>query len=198
MKLSILTPAIWSRQQQAITLKNEIEDQVNAYMLDHPALTAPPIEHLVLLDTRTRSVGLKRQALLDSALGDYIAFVDDDDTISADYAEALLTAIDSSPDVVTFHQTATVDGKTGTIRFDAAAKHDDPWLEGGTVTRPPWHVCAWRRDLVCSCIFPDKNYGEDLEWCLQARPLLRSAVHVPRVLHHYRHDAALTAAPRPL
>lgn len=197
MLLSILTPAIWARDNNALALKNRIEDQVNLWMLEHPG-EPQPVEHLVLFDTRTRSVGLKRQALLDAALGDYIAFVDDDDWISSDYVDTLLDAIRTGPDVITFMQRAAIDGKVGHIEFSAAATVDSPWTEGNTVTRPPWHVCAWRRDLVKHCLFTDKNYGEDHDWCLQARPLLRTHRHIDRILHHYIHSAETTAAPRPL
>ena len=197
MLLSILTPAIWSRVRQTESLKNEIEDQVNAWMLEHPT-ERNPVEHLVLLDTRTRSVGLKRQALLDSALGDYIAFCDDDDLIGPTYIEDILTAISSSPDVVTFRQASIINRELGHIEFSANATTDSPWTAGATVTRPPWHVCVWRRKLVKHCLFTDKNYGEDLDWCLQARPLIKRAVHIDEILHTYIHDSTTTAAPAPL
>lgn len=188
MLLSILTPAIWSRLQQSSDLEEEIRTQI-------ALLDAPPVEHLVMLDNKTRTVGLKRQALLDSALGDYIAFVDDDDLISDDYVEQILAVIKTSrPDVITFRQRAEINGKVGHIDFRADATEDLPWAEGQTVIRPPWHVCAWRRELVKDCIFPDINDGEDRLWCLQARPKIRTHVHLNAVLHTYRFDEKTTAA----
>ncbi len=61
------------------------------------------VEHLVIFDNCKRSVGLKRQACLDIARGDYIAFVDDDDDISADYISRIREAIDTTgADGITF------------------------------------------------------------------------------------------------
>lgn len=193
MKLSILTPAIWSRISAAGQLKNKIETQVNDWLLKHPAASSP-VEHLVLLDTRTRSVGLKRQGVLDAALGDYIAFVDDDDDIAPDYVEKLLTAIEHEPDVITFEQRAIVNDEEGTCVF-GINNRDEPFIPGTRFNRAPWHVCVWRRDLIKDCVFPDHSYGEDLTWSLQARRRVRTSLHIDKVLHTYRHHRDHTAAP---
>ncbi len=185
--LSILTPAIWERLDQSAALAESIA----------ACHLAELIEHLVLLDDRKRSVGAKRQALLDSARGQYIAFCDDDDIIAHDYISHLLTAAQHAPDVITFEQHAVIDGVGGHIIFDATHPTDDPWIARGTARRAPWHVCAWRREIVRDCIFPDISYGEDLQWSLQARLRIRTARHIDRVLHTYRHSAATTAAPPP-
>ena len=75
MKLSILTPTIRGRENQLSILLEKIESQITKCGTNQ-------IEHLVLLDNRMRSIGAKRQALVDIARGDFIAFVDDDDDIS--------------------------------------------------------------------------------------------------------------------
>ncbi len=185
--LSILTPAIWDRRQQSSDLAESIARC--------PGSGA--IEHLVLLDDRKRSIGAKRQALLDSARGTYIAFCDDDDLISDDYIPRLLAEAQHGADVITFEQTSMIDGVPGQIIFDATYAKDDPWVPGGIARRAPWHVCAWKRDQVSDCVFPDIMYGEDLQWSLQARLRMRTARHIPAVLHTYIHNAATTAAPPP-
>lgn len=190
--LSILTPAIWPRVQLAQSLADAISQQCRTIGLDHGM-----VEHLVLLDSRGMSVGQKRQALVDAARGDYIAFVDDDDSVSDDYVSRMLGAIVRGMDCVTFRQCAIIDGKVGHIEFKAGTMTDAPWAEGETVQRPPWHVCAWRRSLVAGCLFPDSSYGEDLAWCLQARQRIRTATHVNACLHTYRHSRETTAAPPP-
>ena len=64
--LSILTPACWNRVEQGRALHEKLIHQ--------PGFSQ--IEHLVLYDNRARSIGMKRQALLESARGDFIAFGD--------------------------------------------------------------------------------------------------------------------------
>lgn len=182
MKFSILTPTIPGRETQLAALQAKIAAQPG------------DIEHLVLCDNRARSIGAKRQALMDIARGDYVAFVDDDDDISDDYVASLLTAIQSGADCITFHQRAIYNGIESEVRF--GVKHQDgPFTPGGITLRAPWHVCAWKRDIVTGCQFLETNYGEDLAWCLQARRRIKTGFHIPRILHTYRHDAATTAAP---
>jgi glycosyltransferase involved in cell wall biosynthesis len=181
--LSILTPAIWNRES-AKFLAAAISEQIGS----------APVEHLVLFDNRARSIGAKRQALVDIARGEYIAFVDDDDDISQDYVERLLEATKTGADVITFRQQAIYNGLESEVHF-GINNQNGPFNPGGITLRAPWHVCAWKRERVKDCLFSESNYGEDLAWCLQARRRARTARHIDEVLHTYRHDATTTAAP---
>jgi glycosyltransferase involved in cell wall biosynthesis len=132
--------------------------------------------------------------LVDIARGQYIAFVDDDDDISEDYVSQLLTAIESNADVITFQQRAIYNGLESTVHF-RLGQGDGAFTPGGITRRDAWHVCAWKRDVVDGCQFLETNYGEDLAWCVQARKRAKTELHIPKILHTYRHDAATTAAP---
>ena len=184
MKLSILTPTVPSREKQLSKLVEKIEKQIGNH----------EVEHLIFSDNRKRSIGEKRQALADIALGEYIAFVDDDDDVSDDYVARLLTAIERKPDVITLRQGSTYNGLQSEIHF-GINNPDTAFNPGGITLRAPWHVCAWRRDKVQGCQFLSVNYGEDLAWCVQARKRIKSALHIDAVLHFYRHDASTTLAP---
>jgi glycosyltransferase involved in cell wall biosynthesis len=181
--LSILTPAIWNRDS-AKFLAAAISEQIGS----------APVEHLVLFDNRARSIGAKRQALVDIARGKYIAFCDDDDDVSGDYVARLLEAAEKGADVITFKQRAIYNGLESEVHF-GINNQDGPFTPGGITLRAPWHVCAWKRERVADCLFSFTNYGEDLVWCHQARKLARTGHHIDAVLHTYRHDAATTAAP---
>jgi hypothetical protein len=186
MILSILTPTIPGREKQLHALQQKIERQIGGQA----------VEHLILSDNRKRSIGAKRQALLDIARGQYIAFVDDDDDIADGYVEELLTAAASGADVITFMQAATYNGKKSVVDFQLG--QGDHSFEPGSITiRDAWHVNAWRRSRVAHCQFGEANYGEDLTWCQQARRMAKTTVHIPKILHLYRHDASTTAAPEP-
>jgi glycosyltransferase involved in cell wall biosynthesis len=154
------------------------------------------VEHLILSDNRKRSIGAKRQALLDIARGQYIAFVDDDDDIADTYVEELLTAAASGADVITFMQAATYNGKKSVVDFQLG-QGDQYFHPGGITIRDAWHVNAWRKARIWNCQFGESNYGEDLTWCKQARRMAETTVHIPKILHFYNHDAASTAAPEP-
>lgn len=190
MKLSILTPTIPERLPQAGKLHGLIARQLKESGVAHH------VEHLILCDNRARSIGAKRQALIDMARGDYVAFCDDDDIVRDGYVRSVLAAMAHRPDVITFHQRATWNGLESEVRFGLGAG-DGPFNPDGITLRDAWHVCAWRRDVVNGCLFGESNYGEDLVWSKQARRRARTSAHVPLVLHEYHHDEAKTAAPVP-
>jgi glycosyltransferase involved in cell wall biosynthesis len=156
-----------------------------------------PVEHLTLIDNKRRTVGEKRDALLRAARGKYVAFVDDDDSVSDDYVSQLLTAAGGDPDVITFRQRSIINGAEGEIVF-GLGNPNESFVAGGSAKRNAWHVCAWRRVLAILSHFPASNYGEDWAYAapLCGIPNLRSA-HVDAVLHTYIHDARTTEAPPP-
>ena len=160
--LSILTPAIWNRES-AKFLAAAISEQIGS----------APVEHLVLFDNRARSIGAKRQALVDIARGQYLAFVDDDDDISPDYVDRLLKAAQTGADVITFRQRAIYNGLESEVHF-GINNQDEAFKPGGITLRAPWHVCAWKRERVDECLFVESNYGEDKIWCLQARQRIKT------------------------
>jgi glycosyltransferase involved in cell wall biosynthesis len=184
IELSILTPTIPSRKEQLSKLSEKIAKQSNDLA----------VEHLSFADNRTRTIGAKRQALLDIARGEYIAFVDDDDDIEPDYVSEILLAIQQGPDVITFEQNSYYNGAFSKVVF-GLNNRDEPFQPNGITLRAPWHVCVWKRELVKTCQFGESNYGEDIIWSRQARARIKTSLHIDKTLCTYRHDAALTAAP---
>jgi glycosyltransferase involved in cell wall biosynthesis len=184
IELSILTPTIPSRKEQLSKLSEKIAKQSNDLA----------VEHLSFADNRTRTIGAKRQSLLDIARGEYIAFVDDDDDIEPDYVSEILLAIKQGPDVITFEQNSYYNGAFSKVVF-GLNNRDEPFQPNGITLRAPWHVCVWKRELVKTCQFGESNYGEDIIWSRQARARIKTSLHIDKTLCTYRHDAALTAAP---
>jgi glycosyltransferase involved in cell wall biosynthesis len=121
--LSILTPGVPSRWPQIEALHAELARQIGDL----------PVEHLILVDNKRRTVGEKRDALLRAAGGAYVAFCDDDDAVTPDYVAALLAAIRQGPDVVTFRQLAVVNGASGDIEFRLGNPNEG--FKPGGVTR---------------------------------------------------------------
>ena len=184
MKLSILTPTILGREKQLKALSEKLAKQIGDL----------PVEHLVFCDNRKRSIGEKRQSLVDIANGEYIAFCDDDDNVSDNYVDELLKAIETKADVITFNQKAIYNGLESEVHF-GIRNQDGQFNPGGITLRAPWHICAWNRQNVKGCVFVFSNYGEDLVWSHQARKRIKTGHHINKVLHTYIHDAATTAAP---
>jgi glycosyltransferase involved in cell wall biosynthesis len=194
-KLSILTATIPGREKQVTALQSKIEQQRAELCQPWKNDKTWPsrVEHLVLSDNKTRSIGAKRQALVDIARGDYIAFVDDDDDISDDYVASLLAATETGADCITFRQRAFYNDLESEVVFDVNHK-DEPFKPGGITKRAPWQPCAWRREAVQDCVYQFANYDEDTIWCIQARGRIRTGHHIDRILHTYRHNSKKSGA----
>jgi len=187
IQLSILTPALISRAINITSLCEEMERQIGAL----------PVEHLILIDNKRRTVGEKRDALLRAAHGKYVAFVDDDDLVSQNYVSEILEATKQEPSVVTFLQEVDWNGHKGMVEFKLG-NPNETFNFNGITRRPPWHICAWRRSIAIQSSFPASNYGEDLAFSkrLFGAPGL-TEVHIPKILHTYVHSNATTEAPPP-
>lgn len=183
IRLSILTPSIPSRADRLAKLSAAIEAQIGDL----------PVEHLVLIDNKRRTIGEKRDNLLRLANGYYIAFVDDDDAILPGYVEELLMATHYNADVITFEQDAYFDG----VKFRVDFRHGQPnneLLPEVLNIRAAWHVCAWRRAIALRSRFTWKQYGEDWDFCAPLNELELMEHHIPKALHEYHFRTEVSEA----
>lgn len=185
---SILIPAVDTRFRHGVP-------PVVSELMRQAAPFGGKVEVLCLLDNRIRSIGAKRQALLDAANGEYVAYVDDDDSVSGDYAAKIMGAIERDrPDVVCFVQESWVNNAGPYfVRFTPGAANEQVRL-GGVAVRPPWHVCAWRRSIAVLSEFPCTNYGEDWDWASRLQERILRHSFIDSVLHYYIHDAEKSEA----
>lgn len=185
--LSILTPSIPERIDSHLKkLIKKISDQINDLK----------VEHLIFLDNRKRTIGAKREALVEMARGKYMAFVDDDDDVSDDYVSSLLEGISHNPDVVTFKQKCYVnDNPVSIINFSLNNKTNEEYIPNCTINRVPFHVCAWKSDIAKKYKFSDKNYSEDWFWAEQLAKEATSEYHIDRPIHTYIYNDKVTTTP---
>lgn len=184
--LSVLIPTVPERQERAHALFGRLMQQA----VDRPA------EIVMISDNCTRSIGLKRNALLQSARGKYVAFCDDDDDIADDYIATLCDMAKVDVDVLTFHQLARWNDYETTVEFRIYYPINGIFLANGITRRFPWQTCAWRREVAQQCLFTDKNFGEDFDWVTQANELAQTEAYNPKVLHYYRHKTEESLAKR--
>lgn len=165
--LSVLIPSIPSRIDRMELLFNRLQKQAN----DVGAMNE--VEILCFLDNKKRSVGHKRDGLVQLARGIFCTFADDDDIVYDDYMKIQIEAIRSAPadtDVIVYEQDCTIDGGNKfKVRFgmeyhneEASKNPAGKWLN---ITRKPFHTCLWRTALAQSERFADVSYGEDWDWC---------------------------------
>lgn len=156
------------------------------------------VEILTLEDDGERTIGEKRQALLEQSTAPWVCFFDDDDLPSDDYVSRIVPVLQAGEcDLVGFNQLQYQDGR---LRQIHALSYDQDNLPGGLPRgvgrgrREPNHLCPVRRELALRVGFPkDRNAGEDSAYAvglLRLRPQPREHF-IPSVLYeyHYRSQA---------
>lgn len=176
MRLSILICHLKSRAESLTALLDCITDQI---------MFPEDIEILVEGDTGEMTTGAKRNILLEKACGNYVAFIDDDDLVTADYVSSVLKAVETEPDVVgIIGKMYCSNGKDGT--FTHSIQHKD-WVnkEGGIYLRPPNHLNPVRRVHAIATKFPDKSFAEDQDYSMRLLPMLKTEVMVDHPIYLY-------------
>jgi glycosyltransferase involved in cell wall biosynthesis len=178
-KISILIPSIESRMDMLIDLVRWLRAQIGD----------KPVE-LLVNSTPVISIGEKRNTLLDSAKGEYVCFIDDDDMVSGSYVDTLLKAIESSPDCVSLRGVMTWDGDRPeifehSIQYKAYRTTDNPIK----YERYPNHLNCIRSSIAKRFKFPNSFHGEDTDWATQIynSGLLQTETYVSETLYHYRY-----------
>jgi len=158
-----------------------------------------PVEVLLLMDNKKRSIGAKREALMQVANGRFAAYCDDDDMVSRDYCEEIVSAIRGNPDadVVVFTQRSQINGKSFYVRFGLEYKVPEQakLLGNGkfkNICRPPWHICPWRTSLGKKHHFDDTGFDEDWRWLQKLLPEAHTQARIKKVLHTYRFDEKIS------
>ena len=195
IKFSILVPSVPSRiTDRLLPLYEKIEKQIG---------DRTDVEVLVFIDNKKRSVGYKRDALVQMAQGQFLAFADDDDDVSDDYVASIVGAIEKDPDadVIVFTQGVTInDGNEFKvffgIEYDNERGKKDASGKWRDIHRKPFHVCAWRTELAHKERFQDVSYGEDWDWVQRLLPHVKKQVRIDKVLHYYKYDDQVTEAAR--
>lgn len=151
----------------------------------------PELEIIVLTDNRRRSLGAKRNAMMEMAQGRYLCHIDDDEMLADDYIETVLPLISESVDLIAYDAGVSFNGGPEfrvTTGVGFPIEHPKP-LGGERYTdirRPPWHWSLWRADLARQFRFPDTGWTEDALWLQQIWPAVRTWRKIDRVLFFHR------------
>ena len=198
MKWSILILSIPERLNKLEILLKDLEHQI--------AITGTnEIEVLIFTDNKRRSIASKRNNLLSIAEGDYISFLDDDDTISVDFVGSIYHVIRKNEgfDCITFDQFCLIDNKPLDVSFGLGNPHEGLSLDingnYNPIKRPPYHMCIYKKNLACMHqfreVWSDEGQSvEDIDWLMRLYPSLNSEHHIKKVLHNYIYDSKTTTS----
>jgi glycosyltransferase involved in cell wall biosynthesis len=135
-----------------------------------------------------KTIGQKRNDLLDLANGKFIVFIDDDDSVSGDYLKQIINVIRKNDDCDCI-------GMKGVITFDGheekkweISKDFGKWFESnGVYYRTPNHISPIRASIAKSVGFPNISNGEDFEYSMGVLPFLKNEVKIEKELYHYQY-----------
>lgn len=175
--LSVLIPSLNKRNEQLELLLSDLEKQVGD----------KNVQIVHLSDDGQMSIGQKRTMLLIMAKGEYVTFVDDDDSVSPDYIDKILKALESKPDCCSM--TGRITFSDGYSRPFIHSLKYDKWIddhENKVYYRPPNHLNVVRKDLALKAGFPMINSGEDRVYSSRLFPLLNREEWIEGVLYEYK------------
>lgn len=154
---SVLIPTIPGREQSLQSLLASLREKTARIC---PELR---VEYCIKFDNREMSVGLKRDTLLQEAKGKYMAFIDDDDTITDAYIEDLWATIQGSYPVMRLR------GQIGPYTFTHSLdnKLNGPMARDTVFLRPPNHLNPMLTDVAKLIRFGNASRGEDLDWTIR-------------------------------
>lgn len=142
------------------------------------------IEILANIDKGESSIGKKRNELLQSAKGEYVCFVDDDDMISPFYTSHILKAIENNPDCVGI-KGVIVQKNHPPKYFIHSLKYKDWYEENGIYYRCPNHLNPIKKELAIQVGFPDSYYQEDRNFSLRIKNILTTETYIDDPIYYY-------------
>jgi len=186
MKWSILVCTVPSRVNDGLNnIIKELQRQIDV-------AGQGQVELLYLGDNKKRTVGQKRNNLLQLATGEYVSFIDDDDFVSINYVANILPLLDGT-DVICFRSHLTWNGQEMNPTyfskdFPRNADYRDRY------ERLPNHLMPVRRALALQVGYHDITVHEDNDYSERLKPLLKTEKQIPEILYHYRFDVDTTEA----
>ena len=185
MKWSILIPTTESRREMTTVLVNILTDQISVNKL------YGEVEIIYLYDNGEKSIGKKRNELLEVASGEYLCFFDSDDLPSSNYIKLLMEGINKGVDCCSLRGVITWDGDNPEI-FEHSVKYN-AWKTNDTgyikYERFLNHLNVVKSSIAKQIKFPEVNHGEDRSWSekLFESGLIKTEHFIDEVLYHYNY-----------
>lgn len=192
--LSILIPTIPSREEQFDRLYNQVKRQSDFIAVNWNERVE------ILFDDSPRyldgglSIGKKREALVQSALGKYLCLLDDDDTIAPNYLQVLVKLCQQRKDVCTFRNISKLDEFWTVIDMKLSHQENQQATHEGIIKRRPWHICPVKSSFAKQYTFEDISYGEDWTWMEKVLKHCHTEANTEAIIHQYNFNSKQSEA----
>lgn len=174
MILSILIAHLPARSILLNRLVADLKNQAIGYEVE------------ILVDADPGSVGAKRQRLLEKSNGDYICYIDDDDSVSPDYLKSIIPHL-GNYDVIGFQGEITTNGHKPKL-FTISKEHGYE-EKGGIYYRFNNHLSPVRRSIAIQVGFKDMSFGEDHDYAVRLKEsgLIKTEYYIYKQLYFYKY-----------
>lgn len=191
MKLSILVATVPNRIRSFYPnimekLMNQIGDRKD-------------IELIGLFDNKRRTVGAKRNDLLNMARGEFLVFIDDDDDVANDYIQLVSQAIEQFPsaDCIVYDCITTINDDPNQTTYSQYSIHNEytQWRDQNGKLQwrgKPAHTMVYRSSIAKAHKYPDQNYGEDVHYVRRASKDIKQEIKIDKVLYYYRFNSKVS------
>lgn len=219
-KWSILIPSLTDRLQFLDYIVDKLQKQITEHKLDDQ------IEILTFVDNRSYTIGRARNILVHQSMGEYVAFIDDDDDVSQTYIIDIYNVMKTFPDSIgikglhtyqdkkPFYFFQSAQFKTQLHNFKMLDARDYQWDSPGyqwhfTQSKDPYYqvecrrLSVWnpiKRSILIKFPFPNWNIGEDMNYAdrIMSSGLLKTEVVVQKACYHYCNNTAHSIGHDPL
>lgn len=178
------------RDWEVILVDDGSTDGISPQICDENAARHP--ELIRVIHQQNKGPGGARNTGLEAAKGEYLFFVDSDDTIAPKALETLRRAVGETHSEIYTFQMASHEGKGVYTPMEICPCVDGPFTLAERpevlLSQPAIWARLWRRDLFMNMgiRFPDKAwYGEDLRTVTKLMALASSIEVLPDCLYFY-------------
>lgn len=191
IRWSILICTVDTRQNQFLALYKNLIHQITESRLHNE------VEVIFFKDNCIEKVGLKRNKLLQSARGDYVCFIDDDDRVCNDYVPYLHSLLRTNPDCLSLIGIFSEPGAR-TRKFYHSIRYKKYINMGSKLYRPPNHLNVIKSSIAKQFEFPTMNCDEDYNWAMKIcnSGILKNEVKVKKPIYFYDFDSNKTLTQR--
>lgn len=180
--LSILIATVGEREDRFLQLVKMLLPQVLAHEDD--------IEVLVYWSNCDVPIAKIRQVLAEEANGDYICFIDDDDSVPDYYCDRIIEAIERSyPDQIGWVQQLYWDGVKTKPTFHSIQY--DGWSEDANgYYRECSHLNPIKREIALQVPFIGYDGPEDMNWAERVASLVKTEEYIEDCMYFYYYNSA--------
>jgi len=143
-------------------------------------------------DSRYKSIGKKRNDLVNRVNAKYFCFIDDDDRVCSNYIDLLMEGIHKDVDCCSLRGIITEDGQNPllfehSIKYQAYRTVSESTEGQVRYERYPNHLNCVKTEIGKQFRFPEKNHGEDTEFATQMYKsgLLKTEHEIKQVIYYY-------------